>query len=138
MHKVIYACILSHACWKSLERAWIKLFSVTFVTIGFTLIAITIIILTINSSKVPMILCIVFSVAAKFSHLILLKAGCQIWCKSTNQIRVTICVSYHDENLSRLMFTFAYNFCLTDVLKYEILKNIPTSVWYSPWFILDM
>ena len=40
----------------------IKLFNVNFATIGFTLIAITLIILTINSFKIPMILGIVFSV----------------------------------------------------------------------------
>ena len=39
----------------------------------FSLIAITLIILTINSFKIPMILGIVFSVAAKLSYLILWK-----------------------------------------------------------------
>ena len=37
----------------------------------FSLIAITLIMLTINSFKIPMILGIVFSVAAKLSYLIL-------------------------------------------------------------------
>ena len=32
-------------------------------------------------------------------------AGCQIQCKSTNQICVRICVSYHDKNLTRLTIT---------------------------------
>ena len=46
----------------------IKLFNVTFVTIGFTLTVITLIILTIHSTKISMILGIVFSVAAKFVY----------------------------------------------------------------------
>ena len=46
----------------------IELFNVTFVTIGFTLFAINLIILTINSFKISMILGIVIFVAAKFSH----------------------------------------------------------------------
>ena len=49
----------------------IELFNVTFVTIGLTLMTITLIILTINSLKIPMIHGIVFSVAFKFSYLIL-------------------------------------------------------------------
>ena len=49
----------------------IELFNMNFVTIGFTLIAITLIILTINSVKIPMILGIVFSIAVRSSHLIL-------------------------------------------------------------------
>ena len=49
----------------------IELFNVNFVTIGFTSIAITLIILTANFFKIPMILGIVFSVAVGFSHLIL-------------------------------------------------------------------
>ena len=40
---------------------------------GFTSIAITLIILTTNFFKIPMILGIVFSVAVRFSHLILWK-----------------------------------------------------------------
>ena len=49
----------------------IALFSVSFVTIGFALITITLIVLTINLFKIPMILGIAFSVAVKFYHLIL-------------------------------------------------------------------
>ena len=49
----------------------IKLFNVSFATIGFRLIAITLIILTINSFKIPMILGIVFSAAVRFSQIIL-------------------------------------------------------------------
>ena len=52
----------------------IKLFNMTFVTIGFTLIAITLIILTTNSSK------FVFSVAVKFSHLFIWKVIITFTC----------------------------------------------------------
>ena len=49
----------------------IKLFNMTFLTTGFALIAVKLIALTINSFKTPMIVGIVFSVVAKFSHFIL-------------------------------------------------------------------
>ena len=49
----------------------IKLFNMTFLTTGFALSAIKLIALTINSFKTPMIVGIVFSVVAKFSHFIL-------------------------------------------------------------------
>ena len=45
--------------------------------------------------------------------VLLLSVGCQIRRKSTNQIRLTIRVSYYDENLTRFTFTVAYNFGLT-------------------------
>ena len=49
----------------------IELFNMNFVTTEFTLVAITLIILTINPFKIPVILGIVFYVAVRFSHLIL-------------------------------------------------------------------
>ena len=51
--------------------------------------------------------------------VLLLSAGCRIRRKSTNQIRLTICVSYLDENLTRFTFTVAYNLGLTEVLIYK-------------------
>ena len=51
----------------------IELFNVNFAAIGFTLIAITLIILTINFFKIPMILGIIFYVELRFPYLILRK-----------------------------------------------------------------
>ena len=53
----------------------------------------------------------------------LLSAGCQIRCESVNQIPLTIRVSHHDESLSRLRFTVAYNFGLTAVLNFYIIAT---------------
>ena len=59
------------------------------------------------------------SIPSQHATYLFHRAGCQIWCKSTKQIRkTTIHVSYPDENLTRLAITIAYNFCLTEVLKF--------------------
>ena len=78
----------------------------------FTLIAITLIILTINSFKIPMILGIVSSVAVRFSHLIL-------W----NVIKIFPCVwlsNFHNNNNSGKTTTELSNFFfLLQCLSYQ-------------------